>query len=41
MSTSTTTFIESYVMKTPMINLDFIACTDDYSKAYSELMSEG
>ena len=39
-STSTTTFIESYVMKTPMINLDFIACTDDYSKAYSELMSE-
>ena len=27
-------------MKTPMINLDFIACTDDYSKAYSELMSE-
>lgn len=33
-STTTTTFLESYVMKTPMINLDFISGIDKWSKDY-------
>ena len=33
-STTTTTFVESYVMKTPMINLDFISGIHKWSKDY-------
>lgn len=36
-STTTTTFLESYIMKTPMINLDFIAGIHKWSKDYAEV----
>tara|TARA_B100000035_G_scaffold179008_1_gene152677 strand:- start:3636 stop:4886 length:1251 start_codon:yes stop_codon:yes gene_type:complete len=39
-STTTTTFIESYVMKTPMINLDYISNTYKWYKDYSKFSSE-
>ncbi len=39
-STTTTTFVEAYVMKTPMINLDYISHIYKWYKDYSKHTSE-
>tara|TARA_B100000963_G_C22582169_1_gene651363 strand:+ start:243 stop:1469 length:1227 start_codon:yes stop_codon:yes gene_type:complete len=39
-STTTTTFVESYVMKTPLINLDHISNIFKWYKDYSKVSSE-
>ena len=39
-STTTTTFVESYVMKTPMINLDYISNIYKWYKDYSKHTSD-
>ena len=39
-STTTTAFLESYIMKTPMINLDFISGIHKWSKDYAEVTAK-
>ena len=39
-STTTTTFVESYIMKTPMINLDFITGIHKWNKDYADLAAK-
>ena len=39
-STTSTTFVESYVMKTPTISLDYISNIHNWYKDYSKFSSE-
>ena len=39
-STTTTAFVESYIMKTPMINLDFITGIHKWNKDYAEVTAK-